>query len=346
MLYIVLTVLLLALIGVLIHPVISILNLLPADASSVLQPLAAVKSWITDFIFWATFGMVLAMAFLIVKARRSRRAATVNPVRGDEWPTRAYPSQAKMAVAITAYNEAEAIAKVVRDFKTQKEVVQVIVVDNASEDDTAALARAAGARVVHETSRGYGYACMRGLKEAMHVDDAQTVVLVEGDGTFAAEDLPKFQAYLPHSDMVLGTRVVPGMVEKGSQMDHFFSWGNMGIGALIRLRFWDSLFLGNVRLSDVGCTYRAIRKDALERIMPDLVVGGNHFSPHMILVALMHGLSVVEIPVVFKRRIGKSNGASQSIWKGLEVGFAMVWHVLTAKPTRRAKAVGWSAQKT
>jgi hypothetical protein len=158
------------------------------------------------------------------------------------------------------------------------------------------------------------------------------VVLTEGDATFAAEDLPKFRAYIDQADMVVGNRVVSSLVERGSQMDYFFTWGNMAVGTLLRLRFWHPQFLGAASISDVGCTYRAIRKDALEHILPDLVVGGHHFSPHMLLVALYRGLSLIEIPVTLRRRIGVSKGAGRSFWPGLRVGLEMIWHIITYSP--------------
>ena len=99
-------------------------------------------------------------------------------------------------------------------------------------------------------------------------------------------------------------------------------------GPLAAPRRW-SASRGPAGLMDVGCTYRAIRREALERIMPDLVVGGDHFSLHMLLVAMARGLSVVEIPIRFRRRVGQSKGASQSLWKGLEVGLVMIWHIMT-----------------
>jgi hypothetical protein len=97
----------------------------------------------------------------------------------------------------------------------------------------------------------------------------------------------------------------------------------------LRLRFWDGRFLGPAGLTDVGCTFRAVRREALERILPDLRVGGNHFSLHMLMVAMAHDLSVIEIPIRLRRRVGKSKGASQSISKGLVVGLAMIWHIMS-----------------
>src|SRR5260370_24679009 len=113
-----------------------------------------------------------------------------------------------MVVGIMAYSEAEAIAQLVRNFSAQPGVIQVMVVDNNSADGTAELAKAAGARTVRETKQGYGYACIRALQEGALVQEADVVVLVEGDGTFAPTDLSKFQAYIDQADIVVGTRVV------------------------------------------------------------------------------------------------------------------------------------------
>jgi glycosyltransferase involved in cell wall biosynthesis len=239
-----------------------------------------------------------------------------------------------MAVGIVAYNEAGAIGDLVRTFRTHSGVVAVVVVDNNSTDGTGQIAAAAGARVVLERQQGYGYACIRALHECAEIAEADVVVLTEGDGTFVAEDLAKFGAYIGQADLVVGTRVVSSLVEDGSQMDYFFTWGNIAVGTLLRFRFWHPQFLGAASISDVGCTYRAIRKEALQKILPDLHIGGHHFSPHMLLVALYRGLSLIEIPVTLRRRIGESKGAGRSFWPGLRVGLVMVWHILTYGPPR------------
>jgi hypothetical protein len=322
---VVLIVVALAILGALLHPLTLLLGILPFDSSGVIAFLDAAKLIIADILGWAVLGLVAVMLALVIKGRVAPRAI---PAPSPDLCGR--PS--RMAVGIIAYNESEAIAGLVGAFKAQDRVVDVFVIDNNSSDGTAELAAAAGARVVREVRQGYGYACIRALQEGALVSGADVVVLVEGDGTFAAEDLPKFRAYIGQADLVVGNRVVSTLVEDGSQMDYFFTWGNMAVGTLLRLRFWHPQFLGAASLSDVGCTYRAIRKDALERILPDLAVGGNHFSPHMLLVALYRGLSVIEIPVTMRRRIGATKGAGRSFWAGLRVGLVMIWHIITYSP--------------
>lgn len=338
-LYGVLLVLLVALMGAILNPIALFLIALPFNLGGFLEFLNVVKMFIANFLLWAFFCLVVLMVAGVVRGRWAKKNASrisVQTKRPGEIEDRA-DRPLKIAVAVTAYNHAQVITSVVEDFRSVDGVVEVIVVDNNSIDDTAQLARTAGAKVVRETRQGYGHACIRGLAEAIAVPDADVIVLTEGDGTFNATDLSKFRAYISQFDLVVGTRTTPGMVEQGSQMDYFFTWGNMFAGALLQLRFWEPQFLGAARLTDVGCTYRAIHREALRQILPELIVGGNHFSPHMLLVALTQGLSVIEIPITMRRRIGKSSGASASLWDGLKVGLTMIWHILTYKPRAAAQ---------
>ena len=324
--YLALIVVFVAVLGALLHPFALLLSATPFHTGPVVGFLAELRAGIADLLGWAVLGLLAIMVVYGLGGRLLRRPAGSPDLASDE---AAELSSPKAVVAITAYNDAEATAQAVRDFRRQPGVVKVLVIDNNSTDRTAELATEAGATVIREPQQGYGYACIRGLVEGLNVRAADVIVLTEGDGTFFATDTAKFLAYIDHSDLVVGNRVVRGLVDDDSQMDHFFTWGNMAVAMLLRLRFWDGRHLGPAGLMDVGCTFRAIRRDALEKILPDLTVGGNHFSPHMLLVAIGHGLSVVEIPVRFRRRVGQSKGASQSLRKGLWVGLTMIWHIAT-----------------
>lgn len=330
----------LAITGAILHPFSLILKLLPIDDRGAVSALIAARTLIADLLGWALLSLLIVMVVYIVRSRRHHSLSESIVAAGgpDSRVAEARPLHLpRVVVAITAYNDAAATAHAVRDFYRQPSVIKVIVVDNNSTDQTAELAAAAGATVVRETRQGYGFACMRGLAEGLNCNEADVVLLTEGDGTFVAEDTFKFLAYIDHTDLVVGNRTVRGLVEPDSQMDHFFTWGNMAVAMLLRLRSWDGRFLGPAGLTDVGCTFRAIRRDALARILPDLTVGGNHFSPHMLLVAVAHGLTVVEIPIRFRRRIGKSKGASRSFGAGLRVGLAMIWHILAFNLQPRSK---------
>jgi hypothetical protein len=112
-------------------------------------------------------------------------------------------------------------------------------------------------------------------------------------------------------------------------MNWFFVWGNLFLAKMIQVKFFDVKHWGRVRLTDVGCTLRAIRSEALAKIIDQLNVGGQHFSPHMLMVAIAQGMKVVEIPVTFQKRWGVSKGAGANRMSGLIIGLRMMWHILT-----------------
>jgi hypothetical protein len=327
--YLALFVVLAAILGALLHPLAMVLAVAPFDNRPVVAFLVELRSLIADLLGWGVLSVLAIMALYVVFGRVG---ASRRPFLSSVESEPSVVSAPEVVVALTAYNDAKATAQAVNDFRRQPSVVRVLVIDNNSTDDTAALAEAAGATVIREPRQGYGYACIRGLTEGLAVPDADVVLLAEGDGTFVAGDTAKFLAYVDHADLVVGNRVVRGLVDSDSQMDHFFTWGNMAVAMLLRLRFWDGRHLGPAGLTDVGCTFRAIRRPALERILPDLRVGGNHFSIDMLMVAIADGLNVVEIPIRFRKRVGRSKGASQSLLKGFQVGVSMIWHVLTFTP--------------
>ncbi|MCW4022843.1 MAG: glycosyltransferase family 2 protein [Candidatus Bathyarchaeota archaeon] len=234
----------------------------------------------------------------------------------------------EIVVALTAYNDELSISAAVKDFIKQDNVTEVVVVDNNSTDETSKRASEAGARVVHETKQGYGYACIRGLKECLKNKEANIIVLAEGDRTFRGYDLRKLIPYLDNVDAVLGTRTGQDLMDKWTQLDWFMVWGNLFLGALVQLKFWNAMCWGKIRLSDVGCTKRAIRREALEKIIDQLHVGGDHFSPDMIMVMLKNELRMIEVPITFWPRVGKSKGASKNRGYASKIGLKMMWHIL------------------
>jgi len=235
----------------------------------------------------------------------------------------------KVSVALTAWNDEEPIYEAVRDFKDQEGIIEVIVVDNNSSDNTVLLAKQAGARVVVEKNPGYGYVCIRGLREALSNKEANVIVLTEGDRTFRGYDIKKLIPYLDNADLVLGTRTTQELLDQKSQLDWFLVWGNLFLAKLIQLKYWSIKCWGRVRLTDVGCTYRAIRREALEKIIDRLEAKGIYFSPHMIMVALNNNLKVVEVPITFRERVGMSKGAGGSRWRATKIGLKMLWHIMT-----------------
>ena len=213
-----------------------------------------------------------------------------------------------VSVVIPAYNEEASIEEVVRDFGGHPAVDEVLVVDNNCRDRTAALAQAAGARVVQESRPGYGCALRRGMDEAR----GEILVLVEADGSFRARDLPKFLAYMDDDTLVLGTRTTRQMVDQAANMRSLLRWGNVVVAKLVEAMWYIS---SEPRLTDVGCTYRALTRGTWQRIRGGLTEPGPAFSPEMMVEVLRHRLRLIEIPVHYYARSGGESKHSAGYWK-------------------------------
>ena len=202
----------------------------------------------------------------------------------------------RVSVVFPAYNEEAGIAQAVADFGAIEAADEVLVVDNNSRDATARRAAAAGARVVCEPRQGYGHALRRGLAEAQ----GEYVVLAEPDGTFMGKDVLKLLAYADDFDLVLGTRTTRELIWHGANMGWQLRWGNWIVAKLLQVLF------GGPSLSDCGCTLRLVRRSAADRLLPRFTVGGSHFLPEMVCLALLSDLRLVEVPVNYRDRVGQS----------------------------------------
>lgn len=241
-----------------------------------------------------------------------------------------------VTVVIPAYNEEATIAEVVTEFTAHEAVDEVLVVDNNCSDRTAERARAAGARVVAESAPGYGCALLRGMREAT----GEWIALVEADGSFKAWDLWKLLYYLPDSAMVLGTRTTKQMVSQGANMDFLLRWGNVTAAKLLELLWY---IPQEPRLTDVGCTYRALHRETFQVIAGGLREAGPAFSPEMICEALRHGLRVIEIPVHYGAREGGESKHSRGLGQVARTALKMIRCIIRKRfesripPERRGK---------
>jgi len=292
-------------------------------ASPLKESLTIIKDYASNF-FLLVFPLLTVTGFITLMFLSKRRQPSLVGV--IKYQPIANP---QICVALTAYNDEEPIYDAVKDFKNQENVIEVIVVDNNSIDNTMKRAIEAGARVVREQRQGYGYACIRGLRECLLNENANIIVLAEGDRTFRGYDIKKLAPYLDNADLVLGTRTTQELLDQKSQLGWFLVWGNLFLAKLIQIKYWNVKCWGKIRLTDVGCTMRAIRREALYKIMDGLKIGGNHFSPHMIMAAVQNDLKVVEVPITFRERVGISKGAGGSRWKAMKIGLKMLWHIMT-----------------
>jgi hypothetical protein len=202
-----------------------------------------------------------------------------------------------VSVIFPTYNEKDSIRGAVQDFFASGCVDEVVVVNNNATEGTDEEVRGTGARIVYETRQGYGYAIWRGLAEAT----GDLLVIAEPDGTFSGHDVCKMLAYSEDVPVVFGTRTQRELVWEGANMGFLLKWGNWAVGKMMEFLFNTTL------LTDVGCSMRLFHRDAYERIAPQFSVGGSAFGPQLMLLTILNGFSFIEIPVNYKKRVGKSS---------------------------------------
>ncbi|WP_149274664.1 glycosyltransferase family 2 protein [Pareuzebyella sediminis] len=214
-------------------------------------------------------------------------------------------------VIIPAYNEAESIAEVIKDIPDS--VSEIIVVNNNSSDRTEENARAAGATVLIENRKGYGYACLKGMDYiAKQSKPPQIIVFIDGDYSDFPQELNKVVAPIleDDKDLVIGARVEQ-LREKGSMTPQQV-FGNWLATALMRVLF-------GATFTDLG-PFRAIKYDKLLTLeMEDKTYG---WTVEMQLKALKNKLAYTEVPVRYKKRIGLSKVSGTvkgSIFAGIKI---------------------------
>ena len=247
-------------------------------------------------------------------------------------------SSKKICVTMHTYNEEPVIEKTVKDFVKQDYVEKVIVIDNHSTDRTVEQAEEAGATVITKTSnKGYAHSWYVGLREALKTD-AGIIVITDGDGTYNGYDIEKMVPYLDNCDMVIGTRMTQVLSEKTNQNDTFLVWGNLFLAAFFQFKFFNLRHLGVTALSDVGCSYRCIRREALEKVIDnftkqnsdELAKGINDITVTLFTTkaVIENDLRVIEIPITFKERHGISKSGVTNKNKATRYGLQLLYFLL------------------
>lgn len=198
----------------------------------------------------------------------------------------------RIEVVIPAYNEEKSIAKVLQAIPKHA-VERIIVVNNASTDQTPEIARSQNAYVIDEPQRGYGKACLTGIAEA---HEADAIVFVDGDFSDDPSEMTQVLEPILHNNMelVIGSRIL-GKRERGALPFHA-NFGNR-LACFLIYRLFGYTF------TDLG-PFRAITKEALDRLeMKDETFG---WTVEMQTKAAMHGLRCCEVPVSYRKRVGKS----------------------------------------
>ncbi len=215
-----------------------------------------------------------------------------------------------VSVVIPCLNEEQSIESCVRSARSvlEKHGIsgEIVVADNGSEDDSAALATAAGARVVHEERRGYGSAYLAGFAAAR----GTYIITADADQTYDFNEIPRFLASLENgADMVIGNRmnnIVPGAMP----------WLHRYIGNPILSGFLNLLYRSGVH--DAHCGMRALRRDTLPGLQ--LRSTGMEFASEMVVRAVKEDLAIAEFDIEYHPREGESKLSSFSDgWRHLKL---------------------------
>lgn len=238
----------------------------------------------------------------------------------------------EVSVVLMTYAERDSIRSVIEGFLATGLVDEVLVVDNNAQEGTVEQVSQTPARIVHEPLQGYGHATRRGLLEAR----GELVVLAEPDGTFLPQDISKLLVYSSECDVVFGTRTTPVLIWAEANMAWFLRWGNWGVAKMIEALF------NTAHLSDVGCTYRLLRKEVADHVARNMTVGGSHAGAEIMLLTIVSGARWVEVPVNYLPRVGESSVTGKRV-AAIEVGLQMIRLVLRFRRRRPRRPVRASA---
>lgn len=216
-------------------------------------------------------------------------------------------------MVIPAFNEEASVSLVINDIPASW-VREVVVVNNNSTDNTAAVAKSAGATVLHEPRQGYGASCLKGMAHLASMTRVpDIVVFMDADYADFPEELPKVVQPIINgsADMVIGSRV-PEWREKGAMMPQQL-FGNRLATTLLKLLYKQSF-------TDLG-PFRAISYEALTRLgMCDKDYG---WTVEMQIKAAKQGLRCAEVPVSYRVRVGKSK-VSGTVKGSLMAGYKII----------------------
>lgn len=202
----------------------------------------------------------------------------------------------KISLILPVYNEQENISNAIKEFSSLKIFDEIIAVDNNSKDNSKKIIKSSKAKYIFEKKQGYGAAIRKGLEKSK----GQLLVICEPDGSFQAKDTLKLLKFIEKYDCVFGTRTVKKFIRKGAKMYFALRMGN-----IIVAKFLSILFPGNT-YTDVGCTFKILKRDCYLKIKKKLKVISSELQPEIMINLILQKYKIIEIPVVYKKRKGNS----------------------------------------
>jgi len=224
-----------------------------------------------------------------------------------------------VSVVMSTFNERKSIRQCIEDFFSTGFVDEVIIVNNNAIEGTAEEVDKTKAMQHYQPEQGYGH----GFQMALESATGDFLVMCEPDGTFTPSDIEKLLAYTDFMDVVQGSRTSSTHILDGANMGLFLKYGNFFVAKLAQWIFPESAS----NLSDCGCTFRLLSRDAYRRISPYFRCGGSAFGMELTLLCLRCRIPMCEIPLHYGKRIGEST-VTGSFWKTLSLGLYMFIMIL------------------
>jgi len=226
----------------------------------------------------------------------------------------------KVSLILPTFNEKDSIREVIREFEKLNLVDEILVINNNAAIGTSDEVAGTSAIEIIEREQGYGSAIIRGFKEST----GDLIVVCEPDNTFLASDINKLLCYCEDVDIVYGSRTYKELIWSGANMGWFLRFGNWTVAKLLEV-----LFNTNT-LTDVGCTYRLVHKNVITELLPSFRIKSNFFGPEMMARGYIKKFKCIQIPVVYKERIGTSS-VTGNLLKAFALGIKMILLLFTLK---------------
>jgi glycosyltransferase involved in cell wall biosynthesis len=227
----------------------------------------------------------------------------------------------KVSVVTSTYNEAGSIRGVIDGLFATGFVDEIVVVDNNALGNTREEVGKTKARLVTETKQGMG----NGLKKGFEEVTGDLIVVIDMDGTYQPKDIEKLLSYSDEFEVVFGTRTARAAIWSGAHMPFLIRIAN-----LIWAKSVEILYNGPL-LTDVGCLYKLISRRALEEVQPFFPYSRSDglFNIELVIWLLLKRSKAIEVPVIFKERVGESVYVGGSMRKAAKWGFKMIPIILT-----------------
>lgn len=223
----------------------------------------------------------------------------------------------KVSVVFATYKEKNSIRAAIEDFFATGLVDEIIVVNNNAEPGTDEEVRQTPAKLIYEKRQGYGYTYQTGINAAT----GNYIILSEPDGTFIGSDLERMLVYAQDFPVVFGTRTNQSSILNGAAMGLARKLADVFEAKVIEVLF------GTNTLTDVGCTYKLFKREAIEKIKPWWREGSPLFATELILITVSRKIPFIEIPITFCERVGEST-LTQRFSQLASWGLRILWFII------------------